>query len=148
MGAELTALPDGTYAVRTVSAGAVGSGAQSAGPNAESGFAIGAVAAPGVGATICTHTPPAGNAGELHEIEVTLWYSAGAPAANENSNMAFKFGGGNISNLPVPPALNVPVKSKFYFNAAVGTPFAIVAVNAATAGVTYCAFLTATRVVS
>jgi hypothetical protein len=118
------------------------------GPNAESGFGIGAVAAPGAGATIASHTPPAGNAGKLHRIEVVTWLAVGAPAAAEDNNMAFKFGGTVISNLPVARALNVPIKTEFYFNAAAGTAFSIVAVAAATAGVTYCASINATKVVS
>lgn len=148
MGAEIVGLGDGTYAVRTVSAGSAGAGGQTAGPNAESGFAVNAVAAPGADAVIATHTPPAGAAGELHKIEVTTWLSAGAPAAAEDNNMAFKFGNTVISKLPVARALNVPITVEFYFNAAIGTSFAVNSVAAATAGVTYCAFLTATKVVS
>lgn len=149
MGAELVALGDGTYAVRTISAGSAGTGAQSSGPNGESGFGIGNVTAPGAGAVIATHQPPAGSAGELHEIDVTVWYSAGTPAdATENANMAFKFGGTVISALPAVAALNSPVKTKFYFNAANGTPFAVVAVGAGAAAVKYNAFITATKIVS
>lgn len=148
MSAELTQLADGTYAVRTVSAGSVGANQQSSGPNDQSGFGIGTVAAPGAGAVIATHQPPAGNAGELHEVEITAWLSAGTPAAADLNNMAFKFGGTVISSIPVVNALNVPTKSKFYFNAAAGTPFAVVAVAAATAGVSYSAFITATKIVS
>lgn len=148
MGAEMVALADGTYAIKTVSAGSVGTSQQSSGPNAESGFGIGTVSAPGVGATIATHQPPAGNAGELHEIEITAWLSSGTPAAADLNNMAFKFGGTTISAIPVVNALNVPTKSKFYFNAAAGTPFSVIAVAAATAGVGYSAFITATKIVS
>lgn len=149
MSSELVQLIDGTYATRVVSAGSVGANAQTAGPNAESGFGIGAVTAPGAGAVIATHQPPAGNAGELHEIEATVWYSVGAPVdATENANVAFKFGGTVISSIPIVPVLNTPVKTKFYFNAAAGTPFAIVAVGAGAAGVKYNAFITATKIVS
>lgn len=142
-------LGDGSYAQKTASAGSVGIDPQTSGPNAESGFGINSVVAPAAGAVIATHTPPVGAAGELHEIDVTVWYSAGVPAdATENSNMAFKFGGGIISALPVVPALNTPVKTKFYFKAAAATPFAVVAVGAGAAAVKYNAFITATKVVS
>ena len=146
----------GQYSLRTTATGsgatqnvaiASTSGAFS-GPSAESGFANGTVVAPGVGATIATHTPPAGNAGKLHKITATCWFSVGSPVAADNFNMAFKFGGGVISAIPVVPALNAPVTVEFYFNAAVGTPFSIVAVGAGTAAVAYNAFLTATKVVS
>lgn len=142
---------DGTFAQQTVSvANAAGtSGGQTAGPSGETGFGIGSATAPAIGATIATHQPPAGNAGKLHEIEVTAWYSAGTPAdATETSNMAFKFGGTVISNLPVAAVLNSPTKTKFYFNAAAGTPFSVVAVAAGSAACKYNAFITATKVVS
>lgn len=148
MSAELTQLGDGTYAVRVVSAGSVGTNAQTAGPNDQSGFGIGTVAAPAAGATIATHQPPAGNAGELHEIEITTWLAAGTPAAADLNNMAFKFGGGTITNLPVVNALNVPTKTKLWWTAAAGTPMAVIAVANATAGVTYAAFISATKIVS
>lgn len=146
-------LADGSMAQQVVGAtsGSLpsGSSAALAGVNAESGFGIGSAVAPAAGATIATHQPPAGNAGELHEIDVTVWYSAGTPAdATENANMAFKFGGTVISNLPVTAVLNAPVKTKFYFNAAAGTPFSIVAVGAGSAACKYNAFITATRMVS
>lgn len=148
MSSELVALSDGTYAARVVSAGSVGANAQTSGPNDQSGFGIGTQAAPGAGTVIATHTPPAGNAGELHEIEITAWLAAGTPAAADLNNMAFKFGGSVISNIPVINVLNSPTKTKFYYTAAAATPFAVVNVGAATAGVTYAAFITATKIVS
>lgn len=148
MSADLVQLGDGTYATRVVSAGSVGAGAQSSGPNDQSGFGIGAVSAPGAGATIATHTPPVGNAGELHEIEITAWLASGTPAAADLNNMAFKFGGGTITSIPVAQAINVPIKTKFYWTAAAGTAISVIAVAAATAGVTYAAFISATKIVS
>lgn len=148
MAADLVQLSDGTYATRVVSAGSVGANAQTAGPNDQTGFGIGTVAAPGAGAVIATHQPPAGNAGELHEVEITAWLAAGTPAAADLNNMAFKFGGGTITAIPVINALNVPVKTKLYWTAAAATPMAVIAVGAATAGVTYAALITATKIVS
>lgn len=154
---SFTKLSDGNYALQTTAPASGGTSTTVkvdptstafSGPNGESGFGIGAVAAPAAGATIATHTPPPGNAGKLHRIEVILWLSVGTPAVAEDNNMAFKFGGTIISNLPVARALNVPMKTEFYFNAAAGTAFSVVAVNAATAGVTYCASINATKVVS
>jgi len=145
---ELVQLSDGTYGVRVVSAGSVGANAQTAGPNDQSGFGIGSAAAPAGGTVIATHTPPAGNAGELHEVEITTWLAAGAPAAADLNNMAFKFGGGTITAIPVVNALNVPTKTKLYWTAAAGTAMSVIAVGAATAGVTYAAFISATKIVS
>ncbi|MFG2268107.1 hypothetical protein [Streptomyces sp. NPDC048720] len=148
MSSELTQLGDGTYAIRTVSAGSVGSGGQTSGPNDQSGFGIGSVTAPAAGATIATHTPPAGNSGELHEVEITAWISAGTPAAADANNMGFKFGGGTITAIPVIAGVNQPVKTKLFWNAAAGTPMSVIAIGAATAGVTYSAFISATKLVS
>jgi hypothetical protein len=148
MGAEMVALSDGSYAVKMVSAGSVGANGQTSGPNDQSGFGIGTIAAPTAGQVIATHTPPAGNAGELHEVEVTVWLSAGTPAAADLNNVAFKFGAGTITALPLPNVLNTPVKTKFYWTAAVTTAMAVIAVGAATAGVSYSAFISATKVVS
>lgn len=151
-----TKIGDGDYALKTTGSGGGGSSnvaitsatVATSGPNAESGFGIGGVAAPAAGATIATHQPPAGNAGKLHRITATIWFSETAPAAADNANMAFKFGGTVISALPAIPVMHVPVTVEFYFNAAAGTPFSIVAVGAGTAGVKYNAFITATKVVS
>lgn len=140
---------DGDYALKTTGAGGGGSTtASTSGPNAESGFGIGGVVAPAAGATIATHQPPAGNAGKLHKITATVWFTETAPAAADNANMAFKFGGTTISALPAIPVMHVPVTVEFYFNAAAGTPFSIIAVGAGTAAVKYNAFITATKVVS
>ncbi len=148
MGAEMVALSDGTYAVKTVSAGSAGANAQTSGPNDQSGFGIGAVTAPAAGATIATHTPPPGNNGELHEIEIYTWLSAGAPAAGETNNVQFKFGAGAITDLPMIPTLNQVMRFKFYWTAATGTAISVIAKAAGTAGVTYNAFITATKIVS
>lgn len=148
---SLVKVSDGSFAQQTVSvANATGvSGSQTAGPAAESGFGIGNVVAPAAGATIATYQPPAGNAGKLHEIEVTIWYSAGTPAdATENANVAFKFGGAVVSAMPIVAVLNSPVKAKFYLNAANASPFSIAAIGAGSAACKYNAFITATKVVS
>jgi hypothetical protein len=140
---------DGSYAQQISNAApASGTVNASAGPNAESGFGIGAVVAPAAGATIATHQPPAGNAGKLHKITATVWFSETAPAGAENANMAFKFGGTTISAIPAVPGIHIPVTVEFYFNAASGTPFSIIAVGAGTAAVKYNAFIVATKVVS
>lgn len=141
---------DGSYAQQVTSTvpGEVpeGGSSGSSGPNAESGFGIGSVVAPAADTTIATHQPPAENAGLLHKIVATVWFSETAPAAAENANMAFKFGGTVISAIPAIPALHVPVTVEFYFKAAAGTAFSIVSVGAGTAAVEYNAFITATRV--
>lgn len=141
---------DGSYAqqITSVSPGEVpdGGSSGSSGPNAESGFGIGAVVSPAAGATIAAHQPPTANAGFLHKIVATVWFSEGAPAAGDNANMAFKYGDTVISAIPAIPAANVPVTVEFYFKAASSTAFSIVAVDAGTADVGYNAFITATRV--
>ena len=106
------------------------------------------VAAPGADAQIATHQPPNSAAGKLHQIDVAVWFSAGAPAAADNFNVGFKFGNTLISKIPIIPVLNQVVRSTFYFKAAVGTQFAIYSVGAATAGVTYNAYISATKVFS
>jgi hypothetical protein len=142
---------DGSYAqqVTSIAPGTTpdGGSSGSSGPNAESGFGIGSVVAPAADTVIATHTPPAANAGKLHKIVATVWFSATAPTGVDNANMAFKFGGTVISAIPAVPDLHIPVTVEFYFKAAAGTPFAIVSVGAGTAGVQYNAFITATRIV-
>jgi hypothetical protein len=141
-------LGEGSYAQKIASAGSAGTNAQTSGPNDASGFDANSVTGPGLGAVIATHTPPVGANGELHLIEVTVWYSGTAPAAAENFNMAFKFGGTQITKIPAIPALHIPTKATFYFVAASGTPFAVIAVAAGTAGTIYNAFIAATKIVS
>lgn len=144
------AVGGGNYALATtaVSPTAPGQIEATSGAISESGFGAGSVIAPAAGATIATHSPPAAAAGYLHEIEITTWFSATAPAAADNFNMAFKYGAGNITIIPAVPGLHVPVKTKFYFNAANGVAFSVVAVGAGTAAVAYNAMIVATRVVS
>lgn len=134
------------YALRIASGGGGVDSPATAGPIAESGFGAGDVIAPAAGATIATHQPPASASGKLHRIVVTTWLSGtGTPGAGDNFNMAFKYGSTIISPLPV---AETPVTTEFYFNAATGVAFSVVAVDAGTADVTYNAMLVATRVVS
>ena len=130
-------LGDGSYAMQGVT-----------GPIGETGFGQGSVSGPGANTLIATHQPPADAAGKLHQIECVVWFSAGAPAAADNFNVGFRFGGTTISPIPITPVLNSPVKSVFYFKAAAGTQFGIYSIGAGTAGVTYNAFITATKVFS
>jgi hypothetical protein len=130
-------LGDGSYALQGVT-----------GPVGETGFGSGTVVAPGANTLIATHQPPPDAAGKLHQIECVVWFSEGVPAAADNYNVGFRFGGTLISKIPVLPVLNQPAKSVFYFKAAAGTQFAIYSVNAATAGVAYNGFITATRIFS
>lgn len=143
-----TKLADGSYAQQVASAGSVGTNPQTSGPADESGFGANSVTAPAADTLIANHQPPAGNAGELHRIEVVVWLSGAAPASADNFNMGFKFGGTLISKIPVIPAAHVPTRVEFYFKAAAGTPFAVNSIAAATAGVIYNAYITATKLVS
>lgn len=118
------------------------------GPVGETGFGAGTVAAPGANTLIANHQPPAGAAGKLHQIECVVWFSAGAPVAADNFNMGFKFGNTLISAIPVVPVLNTVVRTQFFFKAAAGTQFAVYSIGAATAGVTYNAYISATRIFS
>lgn len=147
-----TKLGDGSYALQTTGGG--GGGATDVNiassdipfyfPVAESGFGSGSVTAPAAGATIATHQPPAGATGKLHKIIVTTWLSGtGTPAEADNMNMAFKYGTTIISNIPV---ATTPITTTFYFKAATGVAFSVVAVAAGTADVTYNAMLVATQV--
>lgn len=134
------------YALRIASGGGGVDSPATSGPIAESGFGSGSVTAPAAGATIATHQPPASASGKLHQIVVTTWLSGtGTPAAADNMNVAFKYGATVISNLPITDS---PITTTFYFNAATGVAFSVVAVNAGTADVTYNAMIVATRVVS
>lgn len=134
------------FALRIASGGGGVDSPATAGPIAESGFGSGSVTAPAAGATIATHQPPASASGKLHKIVVTAWLSGtGTPAAVDNFNIAFKYGDTVISALPV---AETPITTEFYFNAATGVAFSVVAVDAGTANVEYNAMLVATRVVS
>lgn len=118
------------------------------GPVGESGFGSGTVVAPAANTLIATHQPPGSAAGKLHQIEVVVWFSVGTPAAADNFNMGFKFGNTLISAVPVVAVLNTVVKTTFFFKAAAGTQFAVYSIGAATAGVTYNAYISATRIFS
>jgi hypothetical protein len=137
MQAAYAKLGDGSFAMQGIT-----------GPIGESGFGAGTVSAPGADTLIATHQPPGSAAGKLHQIEAVVWFSAGTPAAADNFNMGFKFGGTLISKIPIPPVLNQVVRTTFFFKAAAGTQFAIYSVGAATAGVTYNAYISATKVFS
>lgn len=130
-------LNDGSFALQGIT-----------GPIGESGFGSGTVTAPGADTLIATHQPPAAAAGKLHQIEAVVWFSAGTPAAADNFNVGFKFGGTLISKIPIMPVLNQPVRTQFFFKAAANTQFAVYSVGAATAGVTYNAYISATKVFS
>jgi hypothetical protein len=134
------------YALRIASGGGGVDSPATSGPIAESGFGSGSVTAPAAGATIATHQPPASASGKLHQIVVTTWLSgSGTPGDGDNFNVAFKYGDTVISALPV---AETPITTTFYFNAATGVAFSVVAVDAGTADVDYNAMLVATRVVS
>jgi len=143
---SFVAIGNDEYALRIASGGGGVDSPATAGPISESGFGAGDVTAPAAGATIATHQPPAAATGKLHKITVTTWLSGtGVPAATDNFNMAFKYGDTVISPIPV---AETPITSEFYFNAATGVAFSVVAVDAGTVDVTYNAMIIATRVVS
>lgn len=152
---SFTKLGDGSYALQTTG---VGGGAATDvnlassdvplyAPVAESGFGNGKVTAPAAGATIATHQPPAGATGKLHRIVVTTWLSGtGTPAASDGFNVAFKYGDTVISPIALVPDKHIPVATEFYFNAATGVAFSVVAVAAGTAAVDYNAMVVATQI--
>lgn len=141
-----TKLSDGNYALQTTGASAGTTSPASSGPVAESGFGSGTETAPVADTVIATHQPPASANGKLHKITITTWLSGtGTPAAADDFNMAFKYGATVISPLPT---TITPVTTEFYFNAATGVAFSVVAVGAGTAAVDYNAMIVATQVVS
>jgi len=100
--------------------------------------------APGAGAALVTSLPPSGKG--LYRIDVWAYLSAGTPAAADNGNLEFRFGGTALSSIPLIPALNVPTMWSTYFTSDGATNFSVNATGAATAGVAYNVFLVATKV--
>jgi len=146
---------DGNYALQTTAGGGGGttdvnitsSDVPFYAPVAESGFGVGQVIAPIAGATIATHQPPAGATGKLHRVVVSAWLSGtGTPAAVDGFNIAFKYGETVISNLPIVPDRHIPMETVFYFNAATGVAFSIIAVDAGTVDVEYNVMIVATQI--
>lgn len=112
--------------------------------NASMGSTGAGVTAPGAGAALVTSLPPSGKG--LYTIKVVAYLSAGTPAAADNANIEFRFGGTVLSRIPLAPALNVPTVWETAFTSDGSTNFSVNATAAATGGVTYNVFLTATKV--
>jgi hypothetical protein len=103
-----------------------------------------ATVAPGAGAALVTSLPPSGKG--LYNIEVIAYLSAGTPAAADNGNLEFRFGGTALSSIPLVPALNVPTVWRTCFTSDGATNFSVNATGAGTGGVAYNVFFTATKV--
>jgi hypothetical protein len=107
--------------------------------------ATGRVVAPGVGVAIVTiAAPPAGT----YDVQVKCYFDVGAPVAADTNNMEFRVGAGVISALLVAPALQTNVGADFLFRVVLSgaQALSINATGAATAGVGYDAFISATRI--
>lgn len=101
--------------------------------------------APGAGVALVTSLPPAGKG--LYLIEVVAYLSgAGTPAAGDNQNIEFRFGGTTLASLPLVPAIHVPTTWRTYFTSDGATNFSINATGAGTANVVYNVAFTATKV--
>ncbi len=110
-------------------------------------FADGKVAAPAAAAAIAT----SGNlAAGTWDIEVTTFIGGTTVANLEINNMAFKFGGTQLTLLgnPVPGTAGATDMGKYKFRVDVPapTPVSVVAVANATAGSIYFAHIVGTRV--
>jgi hypothetical protein len=115
------------------------------GPLANASMGSSATTAPAAGAALVTSLPPSGKG--LYAIEVVAYLSGtGTPAAGDNKNIEFRFGGTTLSSIPLVPAVNVPVTWRTAFQSDGATNFSINATGAGTANVTYNVFLTATKV--
>jgi hypothetical protein len=112
--------------------------------NASMGTTGAGVTAPGAGAALVTSLPPSGKG--LYAIEVVAYLSGAAPAAADDANIEFRFGATALSRIPLVPALNVPTCWHTAFTSDGATNFSINATGAATAGVIYNVFFTATKV--
>jgi len=102
------------------------------------------VTAPAAGAALVTSLPPSGKG--LYQIDVVAYLSATAPAAADNANIEFRFGGTTLSRIPLAPALNVVTVWRTFFSSDGTTNFSVNATGNATAAVVYNVFLTATKV--
>lgn len=103
-----------------------------------------ATVAPTAGQALVTSLPPSGKG--LYRIQVVAYLSAGTPAAADAGNLEFRFGGTALSSIPLIPALNVPTTWETVFTSDGATNFSINATAAATGGVAYNVFFTATKV--
>lgn len=112
--------------------------------NASMGSTVGGVTAPVAGAALVTALPPSGKG--LYQIDVVAYLSATAPAAADNANIEFRFGGTTLSRIPLVPAQNVPTVWRTFFTSDGTTNFSVNATGNATAAVVYNVFLTATKV--
>lgn len=111
--------------------------------NASMGSSGGGVTAPGAGAALVTILPPSGKG--FYAIEVFAYLSAGTPAAADNANIEFRFGGTTLSRIPLFPALNLLSQWRTTFTSDGVTNFSVNATGAGTGGVTYNVFMTATK---
>lgn len=100
--------------------------------------------APTAGQALVTSLPPSGKG--LYQIDVVAYLSGAAPAAADNANIEFRFGGTVLSRIPLVPAANVPTVWRTFFTSDGTTNFSVNATGAGTAAVVYNAFLTATKV--
>lgn len=102
------------------------------------------VTAPTLGQALVTSLPPTGKG--LYRITVVAYLSGAAPAAIDNANIEFRFGGTTLAAIPLVPAINVPTAWETYFTSDGATSFSVNATAAGTAGVIYTVVFTATKV--
>lgn len=116
-----------------------------AGPvaNASMGTSGAGVTAPTAGQALATILPPAGKG--IYAIKVSAYLSAGTPAAADNANIEFRFGGTTLSRIPLFPALNLLSTWETTFTSDAATNFTVNATANATGGVIYNVFMTATK---
>ncbi|MFF4019991.1 hypothetical protein [Streptomyces sp. NPDC001843] len=96
------------------------------------------------GQALVTSLPPSGRG--LYRVNVVAYLSAGTPAAADNGNLEFRFGGTALSSIPLVPALNVVTSWETTFTSDGSTNFSVNATGNGTAGVAYNVFFTATKV--
>lgn len=112
--------------------------------NASMGSTGAGVTAPAAGAALVTSLPPSGKG--LYQIDVVAYLSGAAPAAADNANIEFRFGGTSLSRIPLVPAQNVVTSWRTFFSSDGATNFSVNAVGNATASVVYNVSFTATKV--
>lgn len=114
------------------------------GPLSSASMGSAKVTAPTAGQALVTSLPPSGKG--LYRIQVVAYLSGAAPAAADNQNIEFRFGGTTLASIPLVPAQNVPTVWETCFTSDGTTNFSVNATGAGTASVVYNVFFTATKV--
>lgn len=114
------------------------------GPLANASMASASPTAPTTGAQIVASLPGSGKG--LYQIDVTAYLSGAAPAAADNKNIEFRFGGTTLSSIPLAPAQNVVTTWRTFFQSDGITNFSVNATGNGTASVVYNVFMVCTKV--